>query len=450
MADRAAKDALYEGFAEVTKALASGRRAEIVDLLAQGERPVEQIAAEIGQSVANTSHHLRAMARAGLVTTRRDGTRIFYALASDRVAELWAALREVAADHVAGLHRLAEAYLGNQDGIEVIGREELAARLARGEVLVLDVRPAAEYAAGHIAGARSVPLAELRRRLRALPADAEMVAYCRGPYCVYADEAVRELTGHGLRARRLDDGYPEWRRAGLPIAAGEGEVSHGRDLLVDPEALRDQVRDKYREVAVDPPRRFHFHTGRGLAARLGYDDGAVDALPDRAVESFAGVGNPFSLRPLARGRTGRRCRLRRRVRLLHRRRPGRSRRPGGRRRHDRRDAGQGPPNRRGTRPWPRRVPRGTRRGAPGRGRLGRRGDLQRGDQPVRRQAGGVRRDPPGTAPRRDAAVRRHRQRPSRARSRRCATSTCGPVESPAGCPVRAGRRCSRTAGSPTW
>jgi rhodanese-related sulfurtransferase len=222
MADRAAKDALYEGFAEVTRALASGRRAEIADLLAQGERPVEQIAAEIGQSVANTSHHLRAMARAGLVTTRRDGTRIFYALASDRVADLWSAVQQVAADHVASLHRLAEAYLGSRDGIEVIGREELAARLARGEILVLDVRPAAEYAAGHIAGARSVPLAELRRRLRALPADAEMVAYCRGPYCVYADEAVRELTSHGLRARRLADGYPQWKQAGLPIAAGEG------------------------------------------------------------------------------------------------------------------------------------------------------------------------------------------------------------------------------------
>jgi rhodanese-related sulfurtransferase/DNA-binding transcriptional ArsR family regulator len=219
MADRAAKDALYDGFAEVARALASGRRAEIADLLAQGERPVEQIAAEIGQSVANTSHHLRAMAAAGLVTTRRDGTRIFYALASDRVAALWSAL-QVAAEHVAGLHRLAEAYLGSRDGIEVIGRDELAARLSRGEVLVLDVRPAAEYAAGHIAGARSVPVTELRRHLRALPPSADVVAYCRGPFCVYADEAVRELARHGLRARRLADGFPEWKRAGLPVAAG--------------------------------------------------------------------------------------------------------------------------------------------------------------------------------------------------------------------------------------
>src|SRR5215467_10872096 len=153
MADRAAKDALYEGFAEVARALASGRRAEIADLLAQGERPVEQIAGEIGQSVANTSHHLRAMARAGLVTTRRDGTRIYYALASDRVAELFAALRDVAAAHSAGLERLAQAYLGDADGVEVVDRAELAARLKRHEVIVLDVRPAAEYESGHIAGA---------------------------------------------------------------------------------------------------------------------------------------------------------------------------------------------------------------------------------------------------------------------------------------------------------
>ena len=167
--DRVAKDALYDGFAEVAKALASGRRAEIVDVLAQGERSVDEIAVEIDQSVANTSHHLRAMARAGLVTTRRDGTRIFYRLASDRVAELWSALRDVAAAHVAGLERLAAAYLGDRDGVEVIDRAELAARLKRREVLVLDVRPEAEYAAGHIAGARSVPIAELRRHLRALP-----------------------------------------------------------------------------------------------------------------------------------------------------------------------------------------------------------------------------------------------------------------------------------------
>jgi rhodanese-related sulfurtransferase/DNA-binding MarR family transcriptional regulator len=222
MADRAAKDALFDAFAEVAKALASGRRAEIADLLAQGERPVEQIAAELGQSVANTSHHLRAMARAGLVTTRRERTRIFYRLASDRVAELWAAMRDVAAAQVAGLDRLARAYLGEREGIEAVGREELAARLERGDVVVLDVRPAAEFAAGHIVGARPAPIAELRRHLSALPPGAEVVAYCRGPYCVYADQAVRELARHGFRARRLIDGFPEWKRAGLPVAAGAG------------------------------------------------------------------------------------------------------------------------------------------------------------------------------------------------------------------------------------
>jgi rhodanese-related sulfurtransferase/DNA-binding MarR family transcriptional regulator len=222
MGDRAAKDALFDAFAEVAKALGSGRRAEIVDVLAQGERSVEDLAGEIDQSVANTSHHLRAMARSGLVTTRRDGTRIFYALASDRVAALWAAMRDVAAEQVAGLERLAGAYLGERDGIDVVDRDELAARLKRRQVVVLDVRPTSEYAAGHIAGARSTPIGELRRHLKALPGDAEVVAYCRGPYCVYADEAVRELNRKGFRASRLIDGYPEWKRAGLPIAAGEG------------------------------------------------------------------------------------------------------------------------------------------------------------------------------------------------------------------------------------
>ena len=220
MADRAAKDTLFEGFAEVAKALASGRRAEIVDVLAQGERSVEDIAEEIGQTVANTSHHLRAMARAGLVATRRDGTRIFYRLASDRVAELWAALRNVAAEHVAGLEKLAAAYLGDRDGIDTIDRDELARRIRLGEVVVLDVRPEAEYAAGHIAGALSVPVSELRRQLKALPNGTEVVAYCRGPYCVYADDAVRELTRKGYRAQRLADGYPEWKRAGLPVSNG--------------------------------------------------------------------------------------------------------------------------------------------------------------------------------------------------------------------------------------
>ena len=222
MGDRAAKDALFDGFAEVAKALASGRRAEIVDLLAQGERSVDEISDEIGQSVANTSHHLRAMARAGLLSTRREGTRIYYALAGERVEALWAALRDVAAEHVAGIERLTEAYLGDRDGLEAISRDELAARLRRGDLVVLDVRPEPEFRAGHIAGARSLPVSELRRNLRALPKGVEVVAYCRGPYCVYADDAVRELNRRGYRAQRLEDGYPEWKQAGLPVAVGDG------------------------------------------------------------------------------------------------------------------------------------------------------------------------------------------------------------------------------------
>ena len=220
MADRAAKDELYDGFAEVAKALSSGRRAEIVDLLAQGERSVEEIAIEIGQSVANTSHHLRALSRAGLVVTRRQGTRIYYGLSSERVAELWSAMRDVAGEHVAGLNRLAAAYLGDRENIEEVDRDELARRLKAGELIVLDVRPPAEFASGHSTGSRSVPVAELRRHLRALPKGVEVVAYCRGPYCVYADEAVRELARKGFRARRLIDGFPEWQRAGLPVAVG--------------------------------------------------------------------------------------------------------------------------------------------------------------------------------------------------------------------------------------
>ena len=221
MGDRAAKDALFDAFAEVAKALASGRRAEIVDVLAQGERSVEQIAAEIDQSVANTSHHLRAMARAGVLRTRREGTRIVYMLASDRISDMWAAMRDVAAEHVAGINDLADAYVGDRSALEPVSRRELEARLKAGDIVVLDVRPAVEYEAGHIPGARSVPVGELRR-LRSLAKDTEIVAYCRGPYCVYADEAVRQLRRRGFAAKRLEDGYPEWKRAGLAIAVGTG------------------------------------------------------------------------------------------------------------------------------------------------------------------------------------------------------------------------------------
>ena len=220
MGGRAEKGALYDAFAAAAKALANGRRAELVDVLAQGERSVEEAAREIGQSVANTSQHLQVLARAGLVVSRRDGNRVLYRLAGPAVESLWAGLRAVAAEHVAGLDRLAVAYLGDRSGLEQLSREELVRRLGRPGTVVWDVRPAAEYLAGHLPGAVSVPPDEVRRRLRDLPADTEVVAYCRGPYCVYADDAVRQLVRKGRRALRLEDGFPEWRRAGLPVVVG--------------------------------------------------------------------------------------------------------------------------------------------------------------------------------------------------------------------------------------
>jgi len=209
--------ALFDAFASVAQALGSGRRAEIVDLLAQGDRSVEEIANEISQSVANTSQHLHVLARAGLVRSRREGTRVFYRLASERVGDLWAAVRDVAVRHVAEVNQLADEYLGERHGVEHVSAEELQKRLARGDVVVLDVRPEPEYKAGHISGAQSVPLDALASLAPKLPRRRQIIAYCRGPYCVYADDAVRLLQARGLKARRLDVGFPEWRRAGLPV-----------------------------------------------------------------------------------------------------------------------------------------------------------------------------------------------------------------------------------------
>ncbi len=209
--------ALFDAFASVAQALGSGRRAEIVDLLAQGERSVDEVANEISQSVANTSQHLHVLARAGLVRSRREGTRVFYRLASERVGDLWAAVRDVAVRHVAEVNQLADEYLGERDGVEHVSAEELQERLARGDVVLLDVRPEPEYNAGHIPGAQSVPMDALASLTPKLPRRRQIVAYCRGPYCVYADDAVRVLQARGLKARRLDVGFPEWRRAGLPV-----------------------------------------------------------------------------------------------------------------------------------------------------------------------------------------------------------------------------------------
>src|SRR5919197_5631011 len=203
MASGTAKVALFDALASVARALGSGRRAEIVDLLAQGERSVEEIATEISQSVANTSQHLQVLSRAGLVRSRREGTRVFYRPASERVADLWAAVRDVAARHVAEVSVLADEYLGERDGVEPLSASELHERLEEGRVVVLDVRTEAEYRAGHIQGAVSAPLEALESIAPTLPKRREVVAYCRGPYCVYADDAVRLLRARGLRARRL-------------------------------------------------------------------------------------------------------------------------------------------------------------------------------------------------------------------------------------------------------
>ena len=208
---------MFDALASVAQALGSGRRAEIVDLLAQGERSVDEIASEIDQSVANTSQHLQVLARAGLVRSRRDGTRVFYRLANERISELWATVRDVAVRQVAEVRVLVDEYLGARDEVEQLSAEELQQRLARDQVVLLDVRPEPEYRAGHIAGARSAPLDELRSLLPTLPRRKELVAYCRGPFCVYADDAVRLLQDRGLKARRLDVGFPEWQRAGFPV-----------------------------------------------------------------------------------------------------------------------------------------------------------------------------------------------------------------------------------------
>jgi rhodanese-related sulfurtransferase/DNA-binding transcriptional ArsR family regulator len=218
MGDRAAKTALFDEFARVAKALASGRRIELVDVLANGERTVEALAGEVGLSVANTSQHLQILRQAGLVGSRRQGTSVHYRLAGPEVFELWRTLRTLAASRLAEVERLAVAYLGGRDDLEPVTREELARRLEDGDdLVVLDVRPAAEYAAGHLPGAVSIPVGELRRRLAELPADREVVAYCRGPYCAFAHEAVAVLREAGVSARRLEDGLPEWQAAGLAV-----------------------------------------------------------------------------------------------------------------------------------------------------------------------------------------------------------------------------------------
>jgi rhodanese-related sulfurtransferase/biotin operon repressor len=218
MANRAAKQALFDEFARVAKALASGRRAEVVDLLANGERSVESIASEIGMSIANASQHLQVLRRAGLVSPRRQGTSIIYRLASTEVVELWRSLQNVASERVAEIDRLARAYTGDLKGMELLTKEQLATRLRhKNPPLVLDVRPEEEYAAGHVPGAVSIPVAELKRRLKELPRNKEIVAYCRGSFCAFAPEAVRYLDKKGFRTYILDAGMPDWAAAGFSV-----------------------------------------------------------------------------------------------------------------------------------------------------------------------------------------------------------------------------------------
>ena len=217
MGDRAAKEALFDEFARVAKALSSGRRAEIVDVLANGERSVESLAQELHLTVANVSQHLQVLRRAGLVKGRRDGTFIYYDLAAPEVVTFWRSLQEIAGSRVSDVERLARAYIGEYDGIESVTKEELKKRLRNKDVFVLDVRPAEEFEAGHIAGAASIPVGELKRRLRELPKSKEIVAYCRGQYCSFAPDAVRYLPGKGYKAKLLQDGLPDWAAAGLPV-----------------------------------------------------------------------------------------------------------------------------------------------------------------------------------------------------------------------------------------
>src|SRR3954453_14516247 len=211
MESRVAKPALFEAIAVMGKAFASPRRLELLDLLAQAPRTVDDLAHASGQSNANTSQHLQALHAAGMVTRAREGNSVRYSLAGDEVLSLWLALRDASVARLAEVERAARDYLG--DDVDAIGREELIARLRKGDVVLVDVRPTEEYAAGHIDGARSVPLEELEGRLAELPADREVVAYCRGPYCVYAHEAVRQLQAAGRQARRLEEGWPEWKLA---------------------------------------------------------------------------------------------------------------------------------------------------------------------------------------------------------------------------------------------
>ncbi|HEY7307266.1 MAG TPA: metalloregulator ArsR/SmtB family transcription factor [Bryobacteraceae bacterium] len=219
-AKRGFKNELYDRLALVGNALASGRRLELLDLLAQGERSVEALAAETDQPFANVSQHLQVLRRAQLVESRRKGTYVFYRLADDCVLELWISLRRAGEKQLSEIRELVRSFFRDRSELQAISQEELKSRLEDPGLVVLDVRPLPEYEAGHIAGARSIPIPELRSRLRELPRSRKIIAYCRGPHCVFADEAVELLRSKGHRALRLESGFPEWKIRGYPITGG--------------------------------------------------------------------------------------------------------------------------------------------------------------------------------------------------------------------------------------
>jgi len=214
------KQDLFAQFARVGKALSNGNRLELLEFIAQGERSVEQLAKVAGLSVANTSQHLQQLRQTGLITCRKEGLRVYYRLASGDVIDLLDQLRTVAERHLAEVQQLVDTYLTTKDSLEPIARQELLERARDGLVTVLDVRPPEEYAAGHVPGAINVPLKDLERHLQGLHPDQEVVAYCRGPHCILAFDAVARLRASGLKARRLQDGFPEWKRDGLPVEEG--------------------------------------------------------------------------------------------------------------------------------------------------------------------------------------------------------------------------------------
>jgi rhodanese-related sulfurtransferase len=218
------KDRLFEQFARIGKALASPRRLEILDLLAQGERTVEEIARETAVPIANASQHLQVLKGVRMVASRREGLYAYYRLADEDVFRTWQAVRALGEAHLAEVDRMVETYLEDREALEAVGATDLMERLDDGSVVVLDVRPEEEYRAGHIPGALSVPVQVLEAAVQSLPKDKEIVAYCRGPYCVFSDEAVRLLKNRGYRASRLTEGFPDWRAAGLPVEV-EGSAS---------------------------------------------------------------------------------------------------------------------------------------------------------------------------------------------------------------------------------